>query len=194
MEISNALIRAVSSAIEATLCTISARTDSGSSSTTSLWKRSLEGLLTRYPRLFKVKRTELTNATRARTRLSRSLIWSRSCWVSSLPCTIGLSRLRSARPRRARTRASRSSLLRSLCEMVRVLRGLATTTSIPRESRNRLVQGECIPASMTTKAPGYALASFASSLRSLRIEPLFTTSPRVSSTQTCVSYRQDLGR
>src|SRR6476619_4531869 len=38
-------------------------------------------------------------------------------------------------------------------------------------------------ASMTTKAPGYALASFASSLRSLRIEPLFTISPRVPSTQ-----------
>src|SRR6478735_3064381 len=53
-----------------------------------------------------------------------------------------------------------------------------------RESQEtRLVQGKCIPASMTTKAPGYALASFASSLRSLRIEPLFTTSPRVSSTQ-----------
>ena len=75
------------------------------------------------------------NATRALTRLSRSLIWSRSRWVSSLPCTIGLSRLRSARPRGARTRASRSSLLRSLCEMVRVLRGLATTTSIFRESQ-----------------------------------------------------------
>jgi catechol 2,3-dioxygenase-like lactoylglutathione lyase family enzyme len=36
---------------------------------------------------------------------------------------------------------------------------------------------------MITKAPGYALASFASSLRSLRIEPLFTISPRVSSTE-----------
>jgi hypothetical protein len=45
-------------------------------------------------------------------------------------------------------RASRPSLLRSLYEMVRVLRGLATTTSIPRESRNRLIQGECIPAFM----------------------------------------------
>jgi hypothetical protein len=76
-----------------------------------------------------------------------------------------------------------SDLFKPLEEMVRVLRGLATTTSIPRESRNRLIQGECIPASMTTKAPGYALASFASSLRSLRIEPLFTISPRVLSTQ-----------
>ena len=48
----------------------------------------------------------------------------------------------SARPRRARIMASRSSLLRSLCEIVRVFRGLATTTSVPRESRNRLIHGE----------------------------------------------------
>jgi hypothetical protein len=50
--------------------------DSGTSLSTNLWKRSLEGLLTAYPKLFKVKRTALINATRARTRLSRNVSWS----------------------------------------------------------------------------------------------------------------------
>jgi hypothetical protein len=36
---------------------------------------------------------------------------------------------------------------------------------------------------MTTKAPGYVIASFASSLRSLNSQLFFKTSPRLSSTQ-----------
>ena len=41
------------------------------------------------PRLLRVKRTALMMSTRWRTRLSRSLIWSRSRCASSVPCSTG---------------------------------------------------------------------------------------------------------
>ena len=103
------------------------------------------------PRLFAKPRAWFTSCVLAFTNPSRAWMRIRSRWACSPRWTMGFSKLGSMRPRRARSSASTVSLFESFAAISRTRRGFATIAWCPQADTTRLIQGECVPTSRTTR-------------------------------------------